>query len=514
MSTALFEKLHPRAGDGTFTEKFQSPGTAVLDSPAAAMAVDLDWVDGIRQDLHLALQGPKPARRTMVGRSAWVTTQADVAADEADKAAVDAARESLDIYGGPDLAVAAIGSAVADRAEILAGITVTEIRAGWGRRLEEAHTEYEDAYQATLQNPSAGLDRWTKASSALGKAKSGTDEKTMQDLRRLSDGYLASLREIRPMGGELKVHPESDASAVELAQEAAQFFPTDFINASNAGIPLHIKNTEGRAHYVHGTMLTRTEKVPSYSTKMQLPGAPKPVNAADREWELIEDDESSLVPGAKRYRSRNFDVLRAGAKFKATKDGSPSGKGWEQWKNPVTGEVSWRRPRTRNKTTYGETVGQLLVDRDFSSYMEGRTGSLSTAVHEFSHRVENVVRPAPVSGSAPAVGVAALEALFLKRRTTFEDANGNMVRQKMERIAEKGAMSKEYCRPDHFPERYMGKEYKGDNFELLSLGMEALFAGRTGGFIGIGRHDSDRETRDFILGTLAVAHAPAAVNQA
>ena len=510
MSTALFEQLHPRAVDGTFSEKVQSEGSTVL-SEAGAMAVDLDWVEGIRTDLQAALV---PEFR----RTSHSSTQPTAEHREAIRVRDEnrkAARESLDIYGGPDLAVAAIGSAVADRAEILAGITVTEIRSSWGQRLEDAEAEYKAAEAHWKAEGPDGHERFGSAMHSLSAIKSGTDDETKQDMRRLADGYLASLKEIRPMGGTLKLHPKSDKRASAVLQEAAQLFPTDFIEASNvSAFPLMAKDTAGRAHYAHGASFKQTEPVKSYITQSQLPGAPKPQDSLYRKWEPVED-EAAAAQGVQRFRSPSFDVKGRWDHFTPTKDGSPRGPGWERWEDPETKEVSWRRQHTYARTVDREQVGKLLVDRDTSTYMEGRSGAVSTALHEFSHRSEATVQRGRSIDSAPGVGIAALEAEFLERRTTFEDENGNMVQQPKERIrpGEK-TMSKEYCRPDHFPERYMGKEYGGSYFELMSVGMEAVFAGQFGGFIGIGRHTSDRESRDFILGTLAVAHPSARGAQA
>lgn len=506
MSTALFEKLHPRAGDGTFTEKFQSPGSTVLTDPACAMAVDLEWVAEIRSDLQAALE-PRTRAAAHV-RSAWTPEVREAVRIREEKR--NEALEALDIYGGPDLAVAAVGSAVADRAEILAGITVTEIRSGWGQRLEDAEAEYEaasEAYKEDSSKDSGRYERYANARAALIYAKSGTDDTTKQDMRRLADGYLASLKEIRPMGGTLRLHPKSDKRAAAILQEAAQLFPTDFINASNAGgFQLLAKDTAGRAHYAHGHALKTKKTIESYTTQAQLPGAPRPQDSVRRKWEEVED-EAAAAQGIRRFRSPEYEVQWEWDRFTPTKDGSPRGTGWERWEDPETKEVAWRRQYTYSRTVDAEYVGKLLVDRDPFSYMEGRSGAVSTALHEFSHRSEATVKRGHSLDSAPAVGIAALEAAFLERRTTFEDENGDMVRQPKEKIrpGEK-IMSKEYCRPDHFPERYMGKEYDGTYFELMSVGMEAVFAGQYGGFIGVGRHTSDRESRDFILGTLAVAH--------
>lgn len=65
------------------------------------------------------------------------------------------------------------------------------------------------------------------------------------------------------------------------------------------------------------------------------------------------------------------------------------------------------------------------------------------------------------------------------------------------------AGSTEMTRPDNFTNIYMGKDYRGDATEVMSMGMEGVFAGAYGGFIGVGGEKPDLEVRDLVLGVLA-----------
>lgn len=104
--------------------------------------------------------------------------------------------------------------------------------------------------------------------------------------------------------------------------------------------------------------------------------------------------------------------------------------------------------------------------------------------------------------------IMGLEGEFLRRRTSFPDpanSSGPMLREKPAPIY---GGSGEMARPDHFAEVYMGKEYPDGYTEVLSMGMESLFAGSYGGLIGVNSHRADPEMRNFILGTLVTTGAP------
>lgn len=101
-------------------------------------------------------------------------------------------------------------------------------------------------------------------------------------------------------------------------------------------------------------------------------------------------------------------------------------------------------------------------------------------------------------------GVTVLENEFLTRRTSIvvDPQTGATEREKLVRLY---AGTNELARPDHFASAYMGKHYDHGHTEILSMGMESLFAGTHGGLIGVNAHDADPEMRNFILGTLATA---------
>ena len=106
---------------------------------------------------------------------------------------------------------------------------------------------------------------------------------------------------------------------------------------------------------------------------------------------------------------------------------------------------------------------------------------LETAVHELGHRFER---------SVP--GIVEAERAFYERRTQGESL------QKLRDITgNKGYENYEVTRPDQFTDPYMGKYYKGDSFELVSMGFEQAFTDPESLM-------KDRDYAQFIFGLLAV----------
>lgn len=124
-------------------------------------------------------------------------------------------------------------------------------------------------------------------------------------------------------------------------------------------------------------------------------------------------------------------------------------------------------------------------------------GGISLGLHEFAHRVEHA-NPTVVE----------LERAFLMRRSGHYSEAVNPVKPEElsvihEEDFEQVEGKEEYGYKDNFPTHYMGKVYEGEAFEILSMGMESLFSGETGGLSGIMNHKADPDYKRFILGTLA-----------
>lgn len=406
----------------------------------------------------------------------------------------------LGTYEGMDLAVIAVGAQIASRAEELAGITVQKIRERFHARVRS----FEDGIKTA--KAMGDEEAVMLMEMALSQVIHGHHGETKKDLRRISDGYQAAVAEHREFGGTLTFHKGSSGKATKAFQEVSELFPADWIAASNAHRALQATFTSDRAHYrdafISEIKVQRTE------SKMFLPEQEALLSEHNPGGQWVKTDETT------RFRRINpdtgetetgtgylferlaFDVKHPGEDFKARKDGAPYGGGWEKWVHPVDGGIYWRKPVTRNGYGEGSQVSQILTS-DRTSMVDGRSGSFSVSAHEFSHRSEMSVR-----------SIKGLEDEFLRRRTSFQDPanpSGPLLREELVTIY-KG--SEEKARPDHWSDLYMGKEYSGNYTEILSMGMESVFAGSFGGLIGVSSHNADLEMRDFILGTLVTAGAP------
>ena len=138
------------------------------------------------------------------------------------------------------------------------------------------------------------------------------------------------------------------------------------------------------------------------------------------------------------------------------------------------------------RNTIVETDAYVKTNKDPRSLADADTYR-ATTIHELSHRMEH---------SMPQI--ASLEESFIRRRTTTSD--GKRERQ----VNVSGGSKAEAGWADSFPAAYMGRDYSDSKgHEVLSVGMESLFAGITGGFVGAGKYERDDECRSFVLGLLA-----------
>jgi hypothetical protein len=118
-------------------------------------------------------------------------------------------------------------------------------------------------------------------------------------------------------------------------------------------------------------------------------------------------------------------------------------------------------------------------------YLRVRPADLSTALHEYGHHME-----------ASIARLRALQDQFLVRRTT----RSNGVREEPISLRRATGINaydaSEMTREDKFTNAYIGKEYGGRHYEVLTMGLEGVFHGRH----GIG---ADEDLQRFILGLLA-----------
>lgn len=95
--------------------------------------------------------------------------------------------------------------------------------------------------------------------------------------------------------------------------------------------------------------------------------------------------------------------------------------------------------------------------------------------------------------------------MFLERRTSTVESEEWPGLMLQEELVPMYPGSSEMTRPDNFTNIYMGRDYGREATEVMSMGMEGVFAGSYGGFIGVGGEKPDLEVRNLVLGVLATA---------
>jgi len=318
-------------------------------------------------------------------------------------------------------------------------------------------------------------------------------------LHKLSDGYLQALSEIREVGGEMKFNNEKNTLAVKLFTSAAKIFPSDWIDYSNearGGVPF-ARAIAQRAHYSHFSVKSKNVRVPK-SYIVENPAMPP----QDTEWTTVEklspEETAEMgLSGSEVYRVFDCDNDRYYFGLRG-EDGMPiKGTGWEKYEErDESGNTTlsvWKRKVYRTERISEQSTSEItamVTDKESDNLSKN---GYADAVHELSHRFEYVVPE-----------ISAMEADYLEYRTTDENGERNPQFTLYKRTSEVARMG-------GFISKYMGKEYSGTAFELLSTGIEGLFGHAYGALIGYSSRgekfpvQSDEHMRAFVLGVLASA---------
>lgn len=329
-------------------------------------------------------------------------------------------------------------------------------------------------------------------------------ERTKKRLAELADSYRDVLSEVRTMDGSHVWDKESDKDAVKTFNNALKDFPTDWIDSStysNTPPPL-VRSSKERAHYSHEKILQKKEMVPQVTFVSSLKeietrpglimnrdenGDPVTVEVFDENADTSSGDMSTWTKTSYSATVCATSTPMPGSFTDEDMNSSkPKGKGWELHRyTDYNGaeKVCWRRPKKTSQVVDEIALApEILTSVDHTEIIDGKTDADSTARHEFAHRAEYMVD-----------GIVEAEKDFLESRAAGE---------KLTRIY-KGKEEKGY--KDHFVNHYMGKVYSdGKNYEIMSTGVEGLFCGRFGGFMGLSNDGiQDEDMRNFVLGVLA-----------
>lgn len=335
-----------------------------------------------------------------------------------------------------------------------------------------------------------------------------------QAKKKLADSYREVLAESRSMGG---VEPEWNArtskAAVAEFNAAAAVYPTAWLEKSNQLAAPVAKITKRRAHYDRGAEhATRKREHAAFSREYVVSddidswcrnhtdeGVEYRVlgrGAASTENAVLANDEH-VVQGFRYVTQRvwSWDEDQPGGPR------PPSGRGWELYDRGDGTARYWRRPEMRMREVAVQAAPEIRTN-DRGVHAEGTSPLYATCTHELAHRMEHAVPE-----------VLAMERDFLQRRTT----GPNGAREEMKAIyKQKRGHAPEVGYDDNFPLHYSGKVYQdrtgndgGHHYELLSTGVEALFGGQHGGYVGLSSagvsYSRDDDYRSFVLGVLACA---------
>lgn len=375
-----------------------------------------------------------------------------------------------------------------------AGATGSDsLREQWSTELDEANdNNYEAVEHFTAMEVIADAERRKERS-----RREVFDSKTAE---ALSSAYRQVIADMRSVGGEIRVTEKASnpETIKKLEETVGQHYPSAWLKTSSSFNEIRVKGQFGaRAHYGHDLdqpeedgeirdkeVLLLLFSDSDLSKLRESPGSVKDLKGRPFKAEL----------GTTKVYSISVRVPFDSQLSEAAPDGSPLDKTNFHYGYTVNEKYTglsdtkgWYSISTHKTATGSE----ILMDTESSD---------STYYHEFAHRAEYVV---------PNNAITRQEEAFLRRRTTNTQDN---IREELSFIyapASSNISEIEVGRRDNFLHHYMGKEYLSSNSrEVLSMGAEAIFAGKFGALAGV-RNDlydqADLDYRAFVLGIFAAA---------
>jgi hypothetical protein len=258
---------------------------------------------------------------------------------------------------------------------------------------------------------------------------------------------VGELRQLGDIEGGHGFHSSAQKKARDATKAAFKSFPTDWVARSDAADNrLSSRVTKARAHYIRSKQMTD-----------KTLGRAEPILHTHRTSDLEE-----LRRVADRYQAAGA-VTTYGGRRRAKR-------------KILSVEIDEENMEVRLQVDGGTqtNVGAILTT----------DGSERCTTHELSHRMEET-NPR----------VLMMQAAFYRRRTV--DENG----EQMPYTAYMGSR-KERVISDGFANEYVGKTYNGQAYEVLSVGMEAVFAGSQGALLGVDQEKADADHRAWVLGTV------------
>lgn len=388
------------------------------------------------------------------------------------------------------------------------------------------------------------LETWKSKNAelnALYNAEESAKEETAQIsaaqvLEERSEALKSALKDVGVQFATpetLRFSEDSHKNAINSLKEAIVFYPKAWVEASNnaqeKGFALRLKDSRGRAHYQHfaqqrgytsfteGRIMTKPDDWRpdphdlEESAYTDLNGEVTWTDPISGEVIMASSGvvlnfkadgslEEKAIEGSRHWLKVKYDYKQ--------QEKPPRGAGWERIeiqenafnKDGVYGPTGalipyYRKPKTRREVDIQGFKSELTITPDESG-ISGKSKGFRVALHEFAHRVEMTSPP-----------VAVMEDTFLRRRSgNLPLPDGTKSKPEALSVIYHGSGEEGY--KDNFPDHYMGKVYGDTNYrEILSTGMEALFAGSFGGLTGNMGWKADSDYKKFILGVLASSAA-------
>lgn len=343
------------------------------------------------------------------------------------------------------------------------------------------------------------------------KNKSATEFRYFQIGRsqQLMQGYREIIAEIRAVGGSIVEHPYSSPEAVQMLKETVEnFYPSDWIQASNAAGPMAIVSgpKDATPHYAHRKHWARNTseknslgKDSVYITENGLEEILQGLRVHDDsiQVESVPFEIGEHVLYGFTYNSREFFNPDEHA---ADENGKPIGDDWILDTYRYEDEAGdYEGKYFRFNYREGETIPTLMLPvSDDTTY--------PVAYHEFMHRLEETLQ----NGVLKRQQIA-----FLARRTADENGNRRPISNiHSDGYSPVGESPEDFQwgipkgREGDFVIPYISREYLiSGNREVLAVGAEMLFAEALGGFLGLDEEYEkiDTDHRGFVLGIFATA---------
>ena len=373
-----------------------------------------------------------------------------------------------------------MGQAIHDRAVALYGLDTTDVQeylAEYADRLREP-SEAHARLLAQMQDYSRRS--WTKEGltaeereewSRVGKEASVySDQIRAIEAERAKgaaerhqarvNAYRGTIAEVQAMGGNVDMSQVMNGTGHKAARQAVtevgNTTPAVWVaqsNATHASMPLYVRPSKGRAHYISRTTAPIGEAAPARG-RIYISDADDP------------DEPPTWVR------------VRRGYKWERIED---NGETRNQY-GAAQGCAVWQLVGPRRKEEVAASV--LTVSGGTDRERE------RIARHEFAHRIEGLNRR---------VSTACLE--FRRRRTTNEDGTREAKSPIDGRRSEPGWR-------DGFVTHYIGRDYGPTtaHSEVFSMGSEAVWNGTYGSLEGdFPNTVADNEHRNLILGLYATA---------